>query len=332
MNHLRTIVENTLVPHSAFATATEQLDRCFRFSEGASEPICLPILGESRTGKSRSLESFLINHPKSRDGQGAHIPVLVVKVPPKPTVKGLAEEMLTALGDPMPEKSTEQGKTRRLLKLLRECGTRMLIIDEFQHFVDKGSAKIAYHVADWLKIIADESKVALVVSGLPSCTKVLDVNEQLEGRFMSPVLLPRFSWTADAHRSEFVGILTAFHGEMASQFSIPEFQTDEMAFRFHCATGGLIGYLAKTLRIAVWDAVDAKRRNITLEDLQAAHRLSVRLKGTANETLDPFSRDFKLEPTKELLDRVSKIGVRDELAINGRGRPKSKAVKEEAAS
>ena len=51
-----------------------------------------------------------------------------------------------------------------------------------------------HHVADWLKILVDETRCALVVAGLPSCQTVIDSNEQLAGRFHAPILMPRFSW------------------------------------------------------------------------------------------------------------------------------------------
>jgi len=79
------------------------------------------------------------------------------------------------------------------------------MIDEFQHFQDKGSRRIMHHVADWLKILVDDSKVALVVAGLSSCGAVISQNEQLAGRFLSPILMPRFDWKIDNHREEFVG-------------------------------------------------------------------------------------------------------------------------------
>ncbi len=48
-----------------------------------------------------------------------------------------------------------------------------MVVDEFQHFVDKGSQKIQHHVADWLKVLLDESEVAVVVAGLETSMAVL---------------------------------------------------------------------------------------------------------------------------------------------------------------
>jgi hypothetical protein len=36
--------------------------------------------------------------------------------------------------------------------------TRMIMIDEFQHFYDKGTKLIIHHVTDWLKILVGDLK------------------------------------------------------------------------------------------------------------------------------------------------------------------------------
>lgn len=311
MNTLKNIVETTLVPHTAFEDAIQRVEQCFQYSDGASEPICLALIGESRTGKSRALEEAESRHPRNRTKEGLDVPVLRVKTPSKPTVKGLAEVMLRAIGDPKWASSgTENTKTTRLQTLIENTGTKMVMIDEFQHFYDKGLHKVMHHVADWLKILVDDSKVALVVAGLPSCTAVLDQNEQLAGRFLSPVFIPRFNWLHDDQRGEFVAILSAFQESLGAHFDLPELDSDEMAFRFFCATGGLIGYLTKTLRQTVWDALDKKRRVITLEDLRLAHKKAVWEKSGMEDVTSPFARAFSTNPTQDILARVQLIGVR----------------------
>lgn len=324
MTDINKLIDNTLVPHSAFTFASDELEQCFQDAEGAVEPICLPIVGESRTGKSRVLETVALNHEPYRTSEGMQIPIFCVKTPSNPTVKGLAELMLIKLGDPKFDKGTEQAKTNRLQTLIKECGTRMIVIDEFQHFVDKGSSKIAYHVADWLKILADESCLAIVVAGLPNCIDVLRANEQLAGRFMAKVVMPRFVWSNDDHREEFKAILAAFHEQMTLHFDLPDLSSDEMAFRFVVATGGLIGLLTKVLKRAVSNAVKQKSHTITLEDFAAALARSIDTDFYNTVDLAPFSRTFSCKPTADLFGRIALVGKRKGDAFNRRGRSASK--------
>lgn len=312
MSDLIHIVENTLIPHSAFEKATSKLEQCFRYAKGATEPICLAIIGESRTGKSRALEECCAGHPDVRTNDGLEVPVLRVRTPSQPTVKGLAELMLDAIGDPSSGAGTENSKTLRLRTLMRNAKTRMVMVDEFQHFYDKCSHKVIHHVADWLKILVDEAQVAVVVAGLPTCQAVLAQNEQLAGRFITPVRMPRFDWKDEAHREEFVAILSAFQDSLGTYFDMPALDSDEMAFRMYMGTGGLMGYLTKFLRQAVWNAIDDDRKTISLEDLITAHEDSVWSANGLVDVKSPLSRDLVVSPTEDLLARIKQIGVAEQ--------------------
>lgn len=324
MMNLRTIVETTLVPHTAFEEATQRLEQCFSYADGASEPICIAVVGESRTGKSRALEECFSRHPHIRLSEGLRTPILRVKTPSKPTVKSLAELMLRALGDPKAHTGSENTKTARLLTLMFLNGVKMVMIDEFQHFYDKGSHKVMHHVADWLKVLVDDARVALVVAGLPTCRAVIDQNEQLAGRFLSPVFMPRFDWHDTDQREEFVAILGAFEESIGATFDLPDFTGDEMAFRFYCGTGGLIGYLSKFLRQAVWNAIDANSKSIDLSALLHAHSQSVWAKDGPTGLPSPFDRRFTTAVTDDLLARVKTIGTpADEIRI-----PRNRAARQ----
>lgn len=324
---LKHIIETTLVPHTAFQEAVNRLDQCFQYADGCLEPICLAIVGESRTGKSRALEEFRNGHGPVRTEEGMTVPILSVTTPSKPTVKGLAELMLKNMGEKVDTSGTEIKKTGQLKTLLKNAGTRMIVIDEFQHFYDKGTHTVMHHAADWLKELVDNSHVALVVSGLPSCRAVIDKNEQLAGRFLSAVEMPRFDWVKQSDREEFIGILGAFDQSLSEHFNLPALSTEAMAFRCFYATGGLIGYLTKLLREAVWNALADNRTAITMEHLADAKKNAIWTIDGLPELINPFSKQFSAQPTADLLSDVLTIGARAEPPQpKARGRMRSAPV------
>lgn len=317
MDSLRHIVENTLVPHSAFVEASTRIEQCMRYAVDSPEPVCLAIVGESRTGKTRVLEEYASKYSPVRTKEGLSIPILAVKSPSKPTVKGMAELMLQIMGDPRFDSGTENAKTIRLKRLMKNAGTYQIVLDEFQHFYDKGLRGVMHHMADWLKILVDDTKAALIVSGLPSCMAVLEQNEQLAGRFFAPVVMPRFDWTNAEHREEFMGILGAFQESIGSHFDIPRLDHEEMGFRCYCATGGLIGYLSKFLRSAVWNAIDTNKKIITLDDFRLAHKSAVWSCEQISNNLSPFSRKFEATFAEELIAQAREIGLpRTQVAVS----------------
>jgi hypothetical protein len=311
MEDHRFVVESTLVPHTAFETAMRRVKQCLSYSLKSPEPICLALVGESRTGKSRVLEETELLMPRSRTEIGAVVPILRVTAPSRPTVKGVAGLMLKALGDPKWESGTEIKLAERLEDQLGKCKTLMIMLDEFQHFFDKGTQKIFHDASDWLKTMVDSTKVTLVVSGLESCLPVLRRNEQLSGRFLAPVYMRRFNWLDDTGRQEFLGILEAFNDSMSMHFDMPPLHGDEMAFRFWCASGGLMGHLTKFLRQAVWDACDEGKRTITLEQFESAHKAAIWAESGGIIVDSPFDRKFSVEPTQEKIAFGLAVGVRE---------------------
>lgn len=303
-----TLIEDTLVPHQPFENATSRLEQCFAFSHSKREPICIAVVGESRTGKSRVLAEFSAAHPIIRSEEGLDIPILCVTAPSKPTVKGLAETMLEAMQDQTLKSGTENEKTRRLVRLMKECGTLMIIIDEFQHFVDKASDRVIYDSADWLKTLVDKLRCVLVVAGLPSSVGILTQNEQFQGRFYAPVHMPRFDWKIDSNRDEFIAILGAFHESMSRYFDLPKLDDRGMAFRCYCGSGGLIGYVTKFLRQVVWNAIDEGKKTITLADLATAQDQAIWAEAGRTDLLNPFSRSFSPTPNEHLLLASHTIG------------------------
>lgn len=156
-------------------------------------------------------------------------------------------------------------------------------------------------MADWLKVLVDESKVALVVSGLPSALAVIKQNEQLEGRFLAPVEMQRFDWRIPAHRSEFAAITGAFEQSLVTQLDVPSFREPEMVFRLYCASGGLIGYLTKLLRQLVWTAAETQRKSLSLGDFDKAHALAV---NWPKDLPRPFDKAFLSQCDDATLARI----------------------------
>lgn len=322
-----TQVDKILVAHSAYQRAERRITNQLLAAQQYADPICMALIGESRTGKSRLAESIMYQFPKERTHEGMKVPVLSVKTPSKPTVKGLVETLLSALGDPTCfKRASENEKTERLYKLLRQTGTHTLIIDEFQHFYDQGSHKVQHYLSDWLKIFVDTTGLRLIVVGLPSCMAVINQNEQLRGRFMSVIRLRRFEWQNTLDRGEFMATLDAFIIGLPG-YRFPDLSSEIMAFRFYCATGGLIGYIAKLLHQACLTANIDGRSEISLEDLAQAYEEAVWI-DSIFDIPNPFKVEIDESKAGLMLQHARQIGtVTDESGVpKSRGKHKPLSV------
>jgi hypothetical protein len=303
-------VEDLLVKHDLFQNAVTRVEKCFNMVHEGAAPVCIALIGESRTGKSTVLETFLGRHPAEELNDGWRFPILRVSTPSKPTVKGLAEVLLDAFDREEKVRGTENELTRRVRVLMRNTGVKMLMIDEFQHFFDKGTRAVMHHVADWLKLLVDAVGCSLVVAGLESCQAVIEQNEQLKGRFQAPIRMARFDWLAEKDCENFKRTLRAFGDELQKQFDIPALDSHDMAFRVYCATGGLMGYVSSLMRQVVCNATIANARCIKLEDLAIAHEESIWQSIGSHKLPKPFARGFVPDPRNAaLIQLVQQIGV-----------------------
>lgn len=305
---LRNFLESMLVPHTQFTKALIDLEQGFEVAESLSTSYGLFICGESRTGKSRLLEEFRLKHPPYNNLQELVYPILYVQVPSKPTVRGLASEILAAFGDPLADKGTEVELTRRILNYIKQCQTRVLILDEFQHFVDKSTNfKVIHHASDWLKNFLNSAKIVVVIAGLPYGDAVLGQNNQLRGRFTKAINLTRFDWKKSDSRNEFLGLLDGFTELLRMRFQSVDLGDEEIAYRLYHASGGLTGYIFNIIRTAVWHVIDQERTTITIEDLHLGYERFV--SEVDRISINPFSTSFSLFESSEL-DKASKIGMR----------------------
>lgn len=268
------LVSKILIEHSRFTMAIRQMERSYLTAIQNGDPFCVAVVGESGTGKTRTLEYFESLHGETQHKDYTEIPVLRVSVNAKPTIKGLAEEILRALGDPLAHKGTENEKTERIITLMRGTRTYVLLLDEFQHFSDQGGRHIQHHVADWLKVLVDEMRIGLVVSGITRTLNIIQKNEQLARRFYAPIIMKPFDWNIDEERYEFIAFLSELK-PLVKPFVFPNLSYEEVAFRMHKASNGYIGHLMKIIQSSIMNAICTNTKTITMKDLNVAFTESI---------------------------------------------------------
>ena len=297
MSELMNCSERVLVKYPLFRTAVARIQECFDSYGTTAEPACCPIVGESGSGKTTIISYFASLHPRVDYKWGVEVPVLLAKIPARPTVKSLAETLLYQLGDPMWARGNTVSKSIRLRELLKQCRVRLLALDEFQHFVDVRQANIPNDVADWLKEQVEEAKLAIVVLGLQRCLEVLRQNEQLRRRFGANLRVGAFRWDLKEDRTVYRAFLRAVQ-EQLPEYTMPSLSDVEMAFRMHYGSYGLIGYTMKIIRGAVRIASSHPRREITLQTLAQSFAVNVWAERLDNP--NPFLENFDYDKAPPL--------------------------------
>ncbi len=294
--HASFSIRSTIVQHGSFCDALRKVTTLHQRGLDARIPGGLLITGQTGSGKTTLIEYYRSFFPRQNLEDRTVTPVLIVTTPESPTVKSLAEAILIALGDPVASRGTAEEKTRRINHYLKECRIELLVIDEFQHFLDSGKTKQARKVTDWLKNLFNISNVPVVLVGLPRAAMVVRMNPQLQRRFSAPYYLKPFSFEKGKDQLEFRGVLRTIHGSLP--LPCPELHEANLAHRFFIASCGLFDYLAKIIDRAVQIAGEEGHKELTQQHFARAFKDEVWR--DVPDRLNPFNPKGVLRPLTKL--------------------------------
>ena len=247
------------------------IDHCRQHSKIASEPECMLILGVRGSGKTTECKRYAQGFPRKLNGDGFRIPVLYTSIPSPATTKSLPTKLLYSLGDAFWQKGNNTVQTLRLCGLLEDCGTELIILDEFHNFIDGKTDRAILEVSNWLKDFLNELKKPLILAGLPYCDIVLQANDQLERRFTVRERLNPLGWNTTKQKETFKEFLKYVDQKLpfAERSNLGD---EELAHRFFCATNGVIDFIMKLVRRSAEIAIDRNLRKLDLNVLARAYK------------------------------------------------------------
>lgn len=163
----------------------DDISDCREYSDGIHEPDCMIVVGDTGSGKTTLINKYLDRNPRSETMNGSVVPILSTSLPPNATPITASEQLLSDLGDPLAfSRGSDPVKIAvEMGELMKLCGVELIIIDEFQHMIDRKSRTILHSAADWLKMLIVHSKIPVVLFGMPYSVVILEANNQLAGRF-----------------------------------------------------------------------------------------------------------------------------------------------------
>lgn len=263
------------------------------------EPECFLVQGISGVGKSSIAEIYVADHPRRRTKSGVRVPVLHAIIPKPTTLKSVITHLLRVLGDPLAGYGNTTEKKDRLIKFLGECKVEIILLDEFQHLLDVDCSI----VSDWLKVLIEESKIPVILFGLPECEQVLQENIQLNSRFSSRLVLEPFKWDSENSRKEFEEFITAFDEQMP--FS-GKSELVTYADKIFYASDGISRSAIRLIKRAALNALLRNRNFIAQEDLAMSYSLVLQSLHANKE--NPFRDNFdtSLLESNEYLDHLER--------------------------
>ncbi|TKF96629.1 TniB family NTP-binding protein, partial [Vibrio sp. F13] len=161
------LVKQIFIQSPLISDILDDISDCREFSDGIHEPDCMIVVGDTGSGKTTLINKYLNENPRSETSEGSFIPILSTSLPPNATPITASEQLLSDLGDPLAfSRGSDPVKVaQEMSDLMKSCGVELIIIDEFQHMIDRKNKQILHSAADWLKMLIVRSKVPVVLFG-----------------------------------------------------------------------------------------------------------------------------------------------------------------------
>ncbi|MDG0789929.1 TniB family NTP-binding protein [Cohnella ginsengisoli] len=286
------IVEDIRIKHPRFNHALKLIQDCHQHSKIAAEPQCLLITAPSGAGKTTLFRQYVKMHDKIIYGNTRTKRVILSDEVPSPTrLVVVVESLLEKLGDPFPLRGTLGNKRDRLIKLIKDCQIELIMLDEFQHFVNSENNKLNYEVAEWFKSLVNITNKPFVLFGLEESRIVMEVNEQLDGRFSVPYHLHPFSFNSQSDKEEFRRLVDAISKQLPFEDQ-PTFAESGMATKLMYASDGTMRRLMNLIRRAARIAIERNHPHVDENHFSEAFELFTRFRKEYN----PFLiNDFEFE-------------------------------------
>lgn len=273
-------IANIFIPHPKFEDVLQEIREVIALAPCDDAP-CLHVSGPPGIGKTTLRSRLKTEHPVVKSGrkvrllghqviEADHVPLLQLRMPPQPTVKSLAREMLQALGDELWWRGDEFMVGERVDRYLEGCGTSTILIDDAQRAIDRTGVVVSEKLLDWLKERHERLGTSLVLLGLGRLRYLFEADAQIERRWDAELRLEPYTWlTLEGAQdrdgqANFHGVLGAFSELSPLPFAF-DVDDPDIAFRFFYASRGVTGYVKKLLLMAMriaaaspgaFDAVD----------------------------------------------------------------------------
>jgi hypothetical protein len=261
---LARIPANRWIGYTRANQAITLLGRMLANESGRIRPRNLLIVGPTNNGKTAIAEHFLRDYPQHRSEDDEHevFPVLLVQMPPAPTVSRLYAAILAGLGVPGALHPRSPDREGAALYLLRRVECRMLMLDELHNLL-AASIPRQRELLNLLRYLGNELHIPLVCLGTRDAYLAIRTDDQLENRF-EPFLLP--SWEDGP---EFGRLLASFEAVLPlrepSGLGLPTMRATILR-----RSEGAIGEVAASLAAATETALLSGQERIDVNSVEAA--------------------------------------------------------------
>lgn len=302
------IIEEKIAQLETIFAKTQQLNEIIEDIEEAilvgkasnyvSQPISTLILGLSGVGKTTLMEHFKSKYPQTvyRDDEKEQeiIPIVSTTLTDDKNPRAAPGKMLRDIGDPLKgEKGTRSVLGDRYVGLTKDLETKCIFIDEFQHAFSVSNDNQKAGAADWIKNLINQSKIPVVLFGMPWCLDIIKRSSEMSNRFDNIHHIDTFGREEESF-AEWIELLRQIDEQLPFD-NKANLDDPQFALRLMTLTGGNLSKLMKkVIKPAARKAIFANENSLGVHRLLAAARKHLGVP----EEYNPLSNNIAIDTLK----------------------------------
>lgn len=236
-----TRIDDQLVCHDKYNIVMHELTAALARARDDDAQI-VSIVGPTRVGKTKLLDVFINDQRPSCNSRHE---IIKVVSPKHLTGRALPDACLRSIGMNPTMFKNHIAATDTLVKALLKSGTRLIIFDETQHMLERGSSTSVRAAADFLKDLFDRLQASIVLAGLPTLLGLFHANEQLADRARSPIRYYPYGWNGSEYTNYRNALAGALEFLIESGWETVDYKDPDFAKRMYVATAGRYGLINK---------------------------------------------------------------------------------------
>lgn len=257
-----TVFENRICWHEDFQYTQNAIEKLLGYI--GRKPKAMLLKGKPGTGKTLSaLTAMNSLHQESSSDSLTTKPSVYINVSLFNSPGQLLSAILEQLGDINPYKGVQPQKVKTIIRLFKEQGVKLVIIDEFQDILPKSRIQPTSKIYRFLKGFLDECGVPFLLLGTDNSERFLEVDNQIRTRFLPTQELYTFNCLSESEKLRFALIIESVLSELPRKtkgLDFTESYDDEngeevislksnhnMLYRLNLATSGLMRVIVNLL-------------------------------------------------------------------------------------
>lgn len=260
-DRIQRIRADTYIAYGRCEKARLHMEDLFIYPKRDRMP-CLVLSGAPGMGKTKILTTFLQDHPRTFDGEAgrSNIPVVMFQMPTEPDERSVYSMILDVVQAPHSINATVASMRSVVIRVLKDVGTKILMIDEFQAMLT-GSPTQQKVFFGSLRFLHNELRIPLICAGTEEADMALTRNAHLDARFDRIELI---RWDDDKDFKQLLFMLGAILPlRRPSKLDAPAVRKQILDM-----TDGVTARIFRLIEVA---AVEAIRKGVECLDLESFH-------------------------------------------------------------